>query len=211
MIDGYDTGIRYVDDQIGRIVSQLKAAGIYEETAIIISADHGENQGELGIYGEHGTADVGTCRIPLIIKWPGAACGENTALHYNLDLAPTLMDMLGGESCPFWDGQSYAPTLRNHASDTGRDEVVISQCAHVCQRSVRWGTGSICALTTTDFTSFPKKCSTTWRPTPMSKTTLPPKIPKSAGKELGDWRDGMTSKCRNWPLMPRTSRIHCGP
>ena len=35
------------------IVDQLKAAGVYDETAIVISADHGENQGELGIYGEH--------------------------------------------------------------------------------------------------------------------------------------------------------------
>ena len=138
MIDGYDTGIRYVDDQIGRIVSQLKEAGVYDETVIIISADHGENQGELGIYGEHGTADVGTCRIPLIIKWPGLAAGENTALHYNLDLAPTLMDLMGGDQCPLWDGESYADALRNGSVDAGRDEVVISQCAHVCQRSVRW-------------------------------------------------------------------------
>ena len=138
MIDGYDTGIRYVDDQIGRIVAQLKAAGTYDDTAIIISADHGENQGELGIYGEHGTADVGTCRIPLIIKWPGGATGENPKFHYNVDLAPTLMELLGGKSQPLWDGQSYAPAITNSDTGIGRDEVTISQCCHVCQRSVRW-------------------------------------------------------------------------
>ncbi|MCC5830555.1 MAG: sulfatase [Phycisphaeraceae bacterium] len=137
-IDGYDTAIRYVDDQIRWIVDRLKELGIYEDTAIIISADHGENQGELGIYGEHGTADVATCRIPMIIKWPGGVRGEvDDALHYNVDFAPTLVELMGREPCPIWDGQSYAQTVRSGASD-GREDLVISQNCHVCQRSVRW-------------------------------------------------------------------------
>lgn len=137
MIDGYDTGIRYVDAHIGRVVSWLKETGVYDETAIIISADHGENQGELGIYGEHGTADVATCRVPLIIKWPGGAVGESSRLHYHLDLAPTLTELLGAPSQSLWDGTSFARAVRGDGNP-GRDELVISQCAHVCQRSVRW-------------------------------------------------------------------------
>jgi arylsulfatase A-like enzyme len=124
---------------IGQIVAQLKALGIYEETAVIISADHGENIGELGIYAEHGTADNVTCRVPLIIKWPGAAKDETRdGLHYNLDLAPTLMELLNQEPSACWDGASYAGVLAPGAADVGRDEVILSQCAHVCQRSVRW-------------------------------------------------------------------------
>ncbi len=138
MIDGYDCGIRYADRQIAGIVEILKAAGIYDETAIIISSDHGENQGELGIYGEHGTADEATCRIPMIFKWPGGAAGKRAGgFHYNLDLAPTLMDLLKGQKQPLWDGQSFSRAMLEGAP-TGRDEVVFSQCAHVCQRSVRW-------------------------------------------------------------------------
>ncbi len=138
-IDGYDTGIRYVDNFVGQIVARLKAAGIYEKTAIIVSADHGENQGELGIYGEHGTADAGTCRIPMIIKWPGIAGGARTidGLRYNVDLAPTLMDLLGGKHQPLWDGASFADALRGKSAPS-RNEIVVSQCCHVCQRSVRW-------------------------------------------------------------------------
>ncbi len=138
MIDGYDTAVRYVDDQIAGIVSTLKAAGLYEETAFIISADHGENMGELGIYGEHGTADEGTCHIPLIIKWPGGIQGgSDEGLHYNIDLAPTLMDLLGGKKQLLWDGLSFSPAV-TEGKDAGRNDLVISQCAHVCQRSVRW-------------------------------------------------------------------------
>ena len=138
VIDGYDTGIRHVDDHIGRIVEHLRAAGVYEDTAIIISADHGENLGELGIYAEHATADSATCRIPLIVKWPGGARGVNSKFHYNVDLAPTLMDLLDGEAQPLWDGTGFATAIRDGDAEAGRDEIVVSQCAHVCQRSVRW-------------------------------------------------------------------------
>lgn len=76
MIDGYDCGIRYMDGHIGAIFRNLEQQGIMDEVAIIITADHGENMGELGIYGEHGTADQGTCRIPMIVRWPGALKGH---------------------------------------------------------------------------------------------------------------------------------------
>ena len=139
MIDGYDTAIRYVDDQIGMIVAALKKAGVFEDTLIMISSDHGENMGELGIYGEHGTADHITCRVPMIVKGPGVKPGQvNHGLHYSLDLAPTLAEMLGLNVSECWDGTSYAAALRGEG-ECGRDQVVISQCAHVCQRSVRFG------------------------------------------------------------------------
>ena len=138
VIDGYDTGVRYFDDHLAQIVARLKAAGVWHETAVIISGDHGENLGELGIYSEHATADIPTCNVPLIIRWPGGASGTvDCGLRYNLDLAPTLMELLGGEPAPLWVGHGFAGAIRDEA-DAGRPELVLSQCAHVCQRSVRW-------------------------------------------------------------------------
>ncbi len=142
MIDGYDTAVKYIDDQINRIVDKLKAEGVYDDTAIIISADHGENQGELGIYGEHGTADHATCNIPMIVKWPGGKSGVvDHGLHYNVDWAPTVMDLLGQEKRDIWDGRSYANIIRDGAPAAApRDDLVVSQGCHVSQRSVRWDT-----------------------------------------------------------------------
>lgn len=142
-IDGYDTAIRYVDDAIAAIVRRLVEAGVYEDTAIVISADHGECQGHLGIYGEHGAADEGTCRIPMIVKWPGGRQGvHDKALHYHLDWAPTLIDLVdaaGGPNVPaLWDGESYAASIVGDTPAGGRGFLVLSQCAHVCQRAVRW-------------------------------------------------------------------------
>ena len=144
-IDGYDTAIRYVDDAVGRLLDRLEAAGVLDDTAIVISADHGENQGDLGIYGEHATADHATCHIPMIVKWPGMPAGQTDAgLHYNVDWAPTCLELLGDDAVKLipevWDGRSYADTLRS-GQDTGREELILSQCAHVCQRSVRWDDG----------------------------------------------------------------------
>jgi len=138
LIDGYDTGVRYADEYLGRIVAQLIEAGVYDDTAIIVSADHGENLGELGIYAEHGTADVPTCRVPLIIRWPGGRPGVDSALRYNIDLAPTLLGLLGRPSPFLWDGQSFGPSVFIGGGARGREELVLSQCAHVAQRSVRW-------------------------------------------------------------------------
>ncbi|AVR00321.1 sulfatase [Oceanobacillus iheyensis] len=139
MIDGYDTGIKYVDEHLGKLFNLMEEEGVLEDTIIIISADHGENMGQLGIYGEHGTADDGTCRIPMIIKWPGMKQGVvDEGLHYHLDLPVTLAEMIDLPASPDWDGRSYAAALKE-GEECGRDYLVVSQCAHVAQRSVRFG------------------------------------------------------------------------
>jgi len=139
MVDGYDCGIRYMDEHIGRLFAALAKQGVMDDLAVIISGDHAENMGELGIYGEHATADHATCRISMIVRWPGGASGQvSRGLHYQLDLAPTLAELLGREPRARWDGTSYAPAILGRG-ECGRDHLVLSQCAHVCQRSVRFG------------------------------------------------------------------------
>ena len=139
-IDGYDVGIRYVDDHIGQIRATLEARGVLDDWAIIVSADHGENQGELNIYGDHQTADEYTTHIPLIIRWPGTTApgGAYAGLVYHLDLAPTLCELLGVRVPERWDGRSFAPVLRGQAH-TDREYLVLGQGAWTCQRAVRQG------------------------------------------------------------------------
>lgn len=135
-IDGYDCGICYMDKHVGAIFQLLKDKGVYEDTAIIITADHGENFGELSIYGEHATADKATCHIPFIMKWPdGRKNAVDTQLRYNLDLLPTLADLFQIEQSDRWSGESFKQSLFQESLG-GRSELVLSQCAHVCQRSV---------------------------------------------------------------------------
>jgi arylsulfatase A-like enzyme len=136
LIDGYDVGIRYFDDTLGRIVDTLGALGILDETVIILSSDHGENQGELNLYTSHSAADAITTRIPLVVRWPGVTSGTRSdALVYGLDLGPTLLDLLGVEVPQGWDGISFAPAVRGEPS-VGREQLVFGQGAWFAQRAV---------------------------------------------------------------------------
>lgn len=136
-IDGYDVGIRYADEHVGRLLNALSELGVLDDTVIIISADHGENQGELNVFGDHQTADDPTCRIPLIIRWPGGAPRVDSGLHYHFDWAATLIELAGGEVPAIWDGQSFAEAFRA-GEEAGREVVVTSQNAWACQRGIRF-------------------------------------------------------------------------
>ncbi|WP_067620998.1 sulfatase family protein [Alicyclobacillus acidiphilus] len=212
MIDGYDCGIRYVDDQIGTILAALRSKGVLDDVIVVITADHGENQGELGIYGEHGTADQATCRIPMVVRWPGQARGHvDEGLHYHLDLGPTLAEMFGVAPAPSWDGKSYAPVLRN-ADESGRDFLVISQCAHVCQRSVRFDRWLYVRTYHDGFHPFPKEMLFNLADDPFEQHNLAESrrdICQEAVYYLNQWHDDMMFSMKH-DVDPLWTVIHEG-
>ncbi|HOX38744.1 MAG TPA: sulfatase [Candidatus Brocadiia bacterium] len=137
-IDGYDTGIRYADEHCGMILKELERQGVLDDTTVIMSSDHGENQGEFNIYGDHHTSCHITARVPLIIRRPGLPGGRvDTALHYQTDMAATVLEMIGARVPADWDGVSFAPVFRE-GRQAGRETLVCGNCAWSCQRSVRW-------------------------------------------------------------------------
>lgn len=148
MFDGYDTGVRYADLYVGRMLEQLEALGVLDETVVVITADHGENLGELNIYGDHHTADEATGRVPLIVRWPGLPARIDNALHYQFDITATLLELLGGTVPAIWDGRSFADAFRA-GRDAGRDHLVLTQGAWTCQRAVRWD-DQLCIFTAHD-------------------------------------------------------------
>ena len=138
-MDGYDMGIWFADMHFGLLLNELERQGVLDETAVIISSDHSENQGELNVYGDHHTADLNTARVPLVIRWPGLPGGRaDAALHYATDMAATVIELVGGEVPRIWDGRSFAPALREGRGQ-GREFTVSGNCAWTCQRAVRWG------------------------------------------------------------------------
>jgi choline-sulfatase len=155
-IDGYDVGINYSDEYIGKITELLKDQDIYEDTIIIISADHGENQGELNIYGDHATACHITNRVPMIIKWPDRNWKkEYDSLLYQTDIAATLIDSLEIKIPEFWDGKSIFAELNNN-ENKGRDFLTISQNAWSCQRTVRFDNWTLIKTYHTGLKNFPE-------------------------------------------------------
>ncbi|GAH32732.1 unnamed protein product, partial [marine sediment metagenome] len=137
-INGYDVGIRYADDAVGKIIEQIKGLGIYDDTLIIISSDHGENQGELQIFGDHATACHVVNRIPMIVKWPKKKWKRQyNSLLYASDIAATIIEGVNKKVPEFWDGKSIYKEIEN-GEEFGRKYLVISQNAWTCQRAVRF-------------------------------------------------------------------------
>ncbi len=139
MFDGYDVGIRYADDAVGRLANKLADLGVLDDTIIWISSDHGEAFGELGVYADHQAADEATAHIPAIVSGPGIAVGEQTGLHYHLDVAATVVDLAGAQLPRSWDGVSVRSDVTTGTDAAGREFLVLTQGAWSCQRGVRFG------------------------------------------------------------------------
>ena len=141
MFDGYDTGIRYADEHAGMLLDALADQGVLDETAIVVSSDHGESLGELNIYSCHMTADDPTVHVPLIMRIPGVTDSQqgraDSALHYHVDWAAALVELAGGSVPESWDGVGFADALRA-GQESGRPYLVCSHMAGTCQRAVRF-------------------------------------------------------------------------
>ncbi len=137
-ITAYDACIAYVDHHIGIIIDFLKENNLYEDTAIIISADHGDAFGEHGVYTDHVCADECIHRVPLIVKWPGIALeGQKcNSLLYNVDFAPTVCDILGFQIPEDWDGESFKNHLEGKPG-LEREYLVWDHALYTVQRAVR--------------------------------------------------------------------------
>ncbi|MBW3635108.1 MAG: sulfatase-like hydrolase/transferase [Armatimonadetes bacterium] len=138
LINGYDGAIAFLDSQLKLVFDALKQQGVWDETAIIISADHGEAFGELGQYMEHGSASPTVHHIPLIIKWPGVTQAGTVCddLVLNIDLSCTVSDALSLGVPTGWNGRSLLPALRGEKMPQQRERIVLSHGLHTRQRTV---------------------------------------------------------------------------
>jgi arylsulfatase len=96
---GYDGEIRYVDEQIGRLLAELERRHGLSQAVVVLTADHGEGLGERDYWfahGEHLTDPV--VRIPLFVRAPGLTPGRRTDVASLVDLVPTLTRLVGAES-----------------------------------------------------------------------------------------------------------------
>jgi lipoteichoic acid synthase len=99
MLDRYLNNIYYDDFWVENIVEQYKRLGLYEDTIFVIYGDHGEAFGEHGVYHHDGAIWEEGLRVPLIVHDPKRFDGGERIpgpVHH-LDLAPTIVEMLGYE------------------------------------------------------------------------------------------------------------------
>jgi arylsulfatase A-like enzyme len=109
----YRSEVRFADDRIGRLLATLKDLGLYGDSLIVLTSDHGEE------FWDHGGVDHGhsfyneLVAVPLIVNLPASMTPARTRVAVgvsNVAIVPTLLDLCGIESNEGWfSARSLAP------------------------------------------------------------------------------------------------------
>jgi arylsulfatase A-like enzyme len=136
----YRDEIAHMDSEFGRIVRQLREQGLYDDTLIVFTADHGENFLEHGVVlalNHAGLFDA-VVHVPLIIKFPGGRFGglSTEELVASIDIAPTILAALGHDIPSSWQGMNILDHIGKEQPEPLRRALVI-EGAHRHELSVR--------------------------------------------------------------------------
>jgi arylsulfatase A-like enzyme len=109
----YYAAIEHIDAELGRLLDWLKETGQRENTLIIFNSDHGDLQGDHGIFRKGPYLYEGAVRVPLILSWPGVLPQDRqySALVEQVDIVPTIHELLGLPIPPGVQGKSLLPLL----------------------------------------------------------------------------------------------------
>jgi len=116
----YFANISYLDDKIGEIIEALRGTEQEEDTIIMFVSDHGDMLGERGLWFKMSFFE-GSSRVPLMIAAPQMKPGCVTTPVSNIDVCPTLCDLVGvsmDEVLPWTAGESLVPLGQGGSRET---------------------------------------------------------------------------------------------
>ncbi len=125
--DAYDDCLSSLDEQLGRLFEELRQRNLLEKTLVIVTADHGEQLGERGLYGHGQSLYQQEVHVPLILAGPGIpATGQLIPEPVSTrDVAATVVDRLGmGQTSPF-PGRSLGRFWDNTTRTATADDALI--------------------------------------------------------------------------------------
>jgi len=105
--------VKCIDDNVGRIIDCLKKEGIYDNTIVVFTTDHGEYMGEHGLMGKSMSYET-AIRIPMIIRFPGRIPAgkriDNVAS--TVDFQPTILNLMDVETSGREQGRNATPLIK---------------------------------------------------------------------------------------------------
>ena len=118
----YDGEIAWTDDLVGRIAAALSELGVADRTVVAVLADHGESLGEHGEHGHGYFVYEQVTHIPFLLTTPysGTKGRVVDAVVKSIDVAPTVLDLLGVTGTALGNGTTAVPLVTG-ASSTGGD------------------------------------------------------------------------------------------
>lgn len=121
----YRGEVAYVDREIGRLVAELRRLGRIDETAIVVTADHGEGLGDHGHLAHGANLFDELVRVPMIARGPSVRGGRRLEGEAQLeDLKPTLLAWIAMEAEGAIDGIDLLPWWRGERPDSPRREAM---------------------------------------------------------------------------------------
>jgi choline-sulfatase len=124
--DRYDAEVFYTDLHLGKLFEYGAQQPWWQNTAIIISADHGEAFGEHGMFKHAFELWEVLTRVPLIIHVPGAAARRITERRSDIDIAPTVLELMGVPEMPqSFVGQSLAKEVYGVVPPNNREPIIL--------------------------------------------------------------------------------------
>ena len=106
----YDGALAYVDAEVKRLLDGLKQSGLYDNTLVVVTADHGEALGERSFLGHSSSVHQELVHVPLLVKYPGPTsplAGQPVeTITSGVDIMPTVLDVAGIAIPPNLQGQS---------------------------------------------------------------------------------------------------------
>jgi arylsulfatase A-like enzyme len=135
--DLYDAEVAYLDHEIGRLFEYLAAAGLLDQTMVVLFGDHGENMTEHDAWFDHAGLYDSVVHVPVIIWAPGVVPeSEVKAMISTVDVKPTVLDFLRMPAVEDLDGRSLRPLMEG-TSTQHRDAVFLSECTWQAKRGIR--------------------------------------------------------------------------
>ena len=122
--DRYDSEVFYTDLWLGKLFEWCEKQPWWKDTALIVSADHGEAFGENGVWKHAFDVWQVLVRIPLIVKLPGGKPRRIDARRSLSDISPTIMELLGEKPLEQFQGKSLVAELRG-AEAENREPIAV--------------------------------------------------------------------------------------
>jgi len=107
LVDNYDGEIAHIDHEMGRLFAGLREMGLSDNTIVVVVADHGEEFLERGQVWHGKSLHQELLHVPLVISGPGIPVGIISRMVGQVDIAPTIMGVMGLD----WPGQSEGENL----------------------------------------------------------------------------------------------------
>lgn len=131
---GYYASIQFMDEQVGRVLSELDRLGLRDSTAIVFCSDHGYHLGEHHFWQKSNLHEE-VLRVPLIISIPGMKPGRSDALVELMDIYPTLGDLAGIPSPKAVQGKSLRPVLADPKASVREAALSVDSKGHALRAS----------------------------------------------------------------------------